>query len=67
MRTLFCWFLLTVASQAAQYQVFYYLPTGNDGRQVMIIEAANSGTARRIFQQLMPKARISEVRQLSPR
>lgn len=39
MRTLCCWFLLTLATQAAQYQVFYYLPTGNDGRQVMIIEA----------------------------
>jgi hypothetical protein len=64
MRTLFCWLLLTIASQAAQYQVFYYLPTGNDGRQVMVIEASSSSTARRIFEQLMPKARISEVRQL---
>lgn len=49
---------------SAQFQVFYYLPSGNDGRQIMIVEASDSGATRRIFQQLMPRARISECREI---
>ena len=63
MRTVICWLFLTVASHAAQYLVYYYLPTGNNGRQTMEVEASDSGTARRIFQAMMPRARISEVKQ----
>jgi hypothetical protein len=54
-----------VASDANQYLIYYYLPTGNSGRQVMEIEASDSGTARRIFQAMMPRARISEVKQVA--
>jgi len=32
----------------------------------MVVEANSSLAARRIFEQLMPKARISEVKELRP-
>jgi hypothetical protein len=49
---------------ANSYQVFYYLPTGNNGRQVIVIEASDSGAAKQIFQQLMPPAKFSECRRV---
>lgn len=58
-------FLFAAQCLGKPYQVFYYLATGNAGRQVMVVEADSPGTARRIFAQLMPKARISEIRQLT--
>ena len=46
------------------YQVFYYLPTGNNGRQVIVIEVSDSGAAEQIFQQLMPQAKFFECRRV---
>jgi hypothetical protein len=57
-----CWMLLSGVVSAAPYEVIYYLPTGNDGQQKMVIEATSSSVAERIFHELMPKARISECR-----
>jgi hypothetical protein len=66
MRAVICWLLLTVASHAAQFLVYYYLPDGNSGRQVIEIEASDSEAARRIFQAMMPRARISNVKRVPP-
>ena len=47
---------------AAQFTVYYYLPTGSSGRQEMTVQASDFGAARRVFQNLMPRARISEIK-----
>jgi hypothetical protein len=47
-----------------QYEVWFYLPTGNSPRQMAVITASDSGAARKIFSASHPGCRISEVKQV---
>lgn len=63
-KILFILLLTATLALGAPYEVSYYMPTGNSGTQKIVVEASDSGAARRIFQAQFPTFKIIEVKQL---